>query len=197
MRSMKNTSLALALSLTLVGCQAAQYSPDRDALLSNPLYAETHAENMVDVMVNLEIYNDPILEDEEVQTIVDNTKETWLKVTKAARAAQAEGIKGTLIPMKEYVEGEVLYYKNALHFSTYFSSSPGPSLHVFLSKAVDPRDVLFPDESALDLGEMTAPYGAQSYPVPEVEDTQAYRSVVLWDTELNRLYGFAQISKSF
>ena len=194
---MKKQSMSLVLALALSGCATTQYSPDREALLSNPLYAEILAENMVDTMVNLEIYNDPILEDEEKKQIADSTKEQWLAAAKVARALQREGAKGQFIPMKEYAEGEVLLLENNVHFSTFFNTVPGPSLHVFLSKAVDPRDVRFPDESALDLGEMTVPYGAQSYAVPETDALQEYRTVVLWDTELDRLYAFAQISQPF
>ncbi len=196
---MKYSTLALipTIALTLTGCATTQYTPDQEALLSNPLYAEIHAENMVDTLVELEIYADPVLEDEAIKRFADKTKEQWLKVAKAARAAQNEGQKGIFIPMKEYVEGEVLYTNNNLHFSTFFSSMPGPSLHVFLSKSVDPREGEFPDASALDLGEMTAPYGAQTFAVPEVENPLEYRTVTLWDTELNRLYGFAQIAVPF
>lgn len=191
------TPLTLALALALTGCATTQYTPDREALLSNPLYAEIHAENMVDTLVELEIFSDPILEDEAKSRLVDSVKEKWLDVAKAARAAQNEGQKGTLLSMKEYTEGEVLYHGDTVYFSTYFNTVPGPSLHVFLSKAVDPRDVEFPDASALDLGEMTVPYGAQSFPVPEVENPLEYRTVVLFDTELDRLYGFAQIAVPF
>ncbi|MCA9370572.1 MAG: DM13 domain-containing protein [Candidatus Peregrinibacteria bacterium] len=192
---MKNTSLLLPI--LLIGCSAQQFTPDQDALLSNPLYAETYAESMVDTMVNLEIYNDPILEDTTVKALADSTKETWLKVAKAARAAQGEGQRGTFVPMQQYVEGEVLYRENMVHFSTFFNTVPGPSLHVFLTTVVDPRDSAFPDTTALDIGVMTVPYGAQSFPVPEVENPFTYRTVALWDTELKRLYGFAQISKPF
>lgn len=192
---MKTTlPLTLTLAVVLSACNQTQYTPDKEALLNNPLYAEQYAEQLVDRMTNLEIYQDPSLEDASVRSIVDETKEKWLKVAAQSRKDQREGIKGTLIPMKEYVEGEVLYKDNILHLAPHFISAPGPSLHVFLSKAIDPRDVLFPDETAIDLGEITSPYGAQSVAVPEVDTPEEYRTVVLWDTDINRLYGFAQIN---
>ena len=191
---MKKSPLLIIAALTLSACNNTQFTPDQEALLRNPLYTEGYSESMVDTMVNLEIYNDPILEDETVKEYVDSTKETWLKVAKASRAKQREGAKGTFIPMKEYTEGEVLYVDNLVHLSPFFTSTPGPSLHIFLTKAVDPRDVLFPDESALDLGALTVVQGAQSFAVPDVENPAEYLSVVLWDTKLDRLYSFAQIT---
>ncbi len=190
---MKKFALIVATA-TLSACSQTQYVPDREALLNNPLYLEMYAESMVDAMVNLEIYEDPILEEDGKKNYVDDVKEEWLAKAKEARSLQRQGSKGTMIPMKEYVEGEVLYLNNQLHLSPYFVSTPGPSLHVFLSKAVDPRDVLFPDETAIDLGPLTVPMAAQTFAVPATEKPAEYTSVTLWDTELNRLYGFAQIT---
>lgn len=190
---MKKFALLLT-AVSLTACSQTQYAPDQEALLQNPLYLEMYAENMVDTMVNLEIYEDPILEEEGKKAYVDNVKEQWLAKAKEARALQRQGSKGTMVPMKEYVEGEVLYVNGQLHLSPYFFTTPGPSLHVFLSKAVDPRDVLFPDETAIDLGQLTVPMAAQTFAVPATDKPAEYLSVTLWDTELNRLYGFAQIA---
>jgi len=69
-------------------------------------------------------------------------------------------------------------------------------LHVYLTNAVDPRDVAFPDPSAKDIGLIASPYGAQSYALALTPDElKKYRTVVLLDRELNRIYGFAQLSK--
>lgn len=191
---MKNIPLTLSLAIALVGCSQTQYTPDQSALLNNPLYAEQYSEQMVDRMVNLEIFNDPILEDRAIKNYADDTKEQWLKVAKTARALQREGLKGTLIPMQEYVEGEVLYHNDTVHFAPHFIVAPGPSLHVFLTKVIDPRDDVFPDETAIDLGFMAVPYAAQSFAVPPVETPEEYRALVLYDVKLKRLYGFAQIN---
>tara|TARA_Y100000310_G_C20496620_1_gene721862 strand:+ start:395 stop:979 length:585 start_codon:yes stop_codon:yes gene_type:complete len=191
---MKTLPLTLALALTLTGCSHAVFTPDQDALLNNPLYLEQFSEQMVDRMTNLEILQDPLLEDEAKAAIVDATKVKWLKAAKESRKQQRNGIKGTIIPMKEYVEGEVLYYNNQLHLAPHFVTAPGPNLHVFLSMTIDPRDVQFPDETALDLGQIIVPYGAQSFAVPTVDEPKRYRSVVIWDSSLDRLYGFAQVN---
>ena len=93
--------------------------------------------------------------------------------------------------------GEVVYVPNMLHFGTKFESSPGVSLRVYLTTVVDPRDVVFPDDTALDLGTLKNAFSAQSYNVPEVENPKLYRTAVIWDTKLDRLYGFAQLDAIF
>ncbi len=184
----------IAAALLLAACSKTYFTPDSNALLSNPLYAEQYAEQMVDTMVDLEIYEDPILEDASIKKIVDETKGHWLAVAREARAAQRKGAKGGFIPMRAYAEGEVLFTEDALHVSPQFSATPGPSLHIFITTIVDPRDTEFPDETAIDLGEIASMQGAQSFPVPAMENWKIYRTVVLWDRDLKRLYAFAQIS---
>lgn len=192
--NVRNFSFALLL---LTGCNAAIFSPDEEALMRNPLYAEHYAEQLVDAMVNLEVYEDPVLEDEAKKKIVSDTKEKGLAVARQARTDQRDGIIGQFIPMKEYAEGEVLYKENFLHVAPSFVTTPGPDLHVWMTTVVDPRDVEFPDPTAIDIGSLKTAYGAQSYAVPKVEDPKAYRTVVLWDNALGRLWSFAQISPLF
>ena len=195
---MKRLTLLFAL-LPLSACTSSTvtYEPDLDSLLSNPLYAERYAENIVDTMVNFEIYQDPILEDDAKAKIIDQTKEKWLKVAKKARKAQRSGAKGGFVPLKKHAEGEVMYADNKLHIAPEFFAVPGPSIHVYITTAVDPRDVDFPDESGFDLGELKTMYGAQTYSVPEVENPRLYRTAVLYDTELEVLWGFAQMTPIF
>jgi len=193
--SMRKFLFIAVTPLLLVGCQKSVYQADREALLQNPLYLEMYAEQFVDTMVNLSIYQDPITQDEAKMKIVDKTKEYWLQKSAEARKMQREGSKGAFIPMSEYTEGETLFINNMIHMSPGFFVNPGPNLHVFLTQAVDPRDVEFPDVTAIDAGEILVPYGAQSFAIDEeIEEPRLYRTVVLWDTDLERLYGFAQIN---
>lgn len=191
---MKTRALLFAAPLLLLGCKAA-YQADAEALLENPLYMEIYAEQMVDTMVGFEIYEDPIVEDEDKKKIIDETKEYWFALAKKSRADQRKGSKGGLISMKQYTEGEVLYKDGFVHLGPTFVATPGPDLHIYLTTAIDPRDVQFPDESAIDLGVIAVPYGAQSFIIPKkLENPLAYRTVVIWDNKLDRLYGFAQLS---
>lgn len=195
---MKIRSIALIAPLLLVACNnGGTNAQSRESLLKNPLYLELYSEQLVDTMVNLEVYGDPLIEDEGKKKIADTTKKYWLEEAKKSRKAQRQSSKGNLITMKEYVTGEVILTKDgsAVHFGPSFITTPGPSLHAFISTVIDPRDVEFPDVSAVDLGEITVPYGAQSfYPEQKIADALQYRTVVIWDTALERLYGFAQIS---
>lgn len=192
---MKKTFIAASTLLMLTACQSRNTQEHAlSYLLENPLYAERYSEAMVDAMVELEIYNDPIIEDEAKKKIADKTKEKWLEVARDARAAQRMGSKGTFTPMEAYTAGEVLYKDNTIFLAPDFATVPGPSLHLILSTVVDPRDAEFPDATAIDIGEIRSNLGTSRYDVPEVEDPKLYRTLVLWDTKLEQLYGFAQIS---
>jgi hypothetical protein len=194
---MKIRSIALLAPLFLVACTNGSGGQTQETLLQNPLYLEKYSENLVDTMVNLEIYEDPLLEDPAKKKIADSTKEYWLKEAKKSRKQQRQSSKGMFIPMKEYAAGEVMLTRkgDSVYFGPSFETTPGPSVHAFISKTVDPRDVEFPDETAIDLGEVKIPYGAQSFMLTEkLAEPIKYRTVVLWDTKLGRLYSFAQIS---
>jgi hypothetical protein len=184
----------LALSILLTGCKTPDpvtYIP----LLDNPLYAERYSEELVNSMVNLEIYESEILEDETKSGYADKARNEWLAIAREARADQREGMQGNFITDDEFVQGEVLYHDDQLHFGTGFDSVPGgPSVHVYLTTSVDPRVIEFPEETSLDLGILFTAYGAQSYNVPPVEDPLQYRTAVLFDTKLERLIGFAQLN---
>lgn len=189
-------SLLLLAPLLLVACKTTTSDISYDALLKNPLFVEQYAEQLVETMVNLEIYEDPIVEDVAKKKVIDATKEYWLQQAVQARKDQRNGMKGNFIQITEYTEGEVLFTGDAVHFGPTFSVSPGPELRVILTNAIDPRDVTFPDETAIDVGELTVPYGAQSFILKEkIEDITQYRTVVLWDKKLDRLYAFAQMSQ--
>ena len=182
------------LLLALTACGTAVFSPDEEALLRNPLYAEQYSEALVDALVNLEIYENPLLEDEAKKKIADETKEEWLKVAKKARADQRDGSIGQFIPMEQFAEGEAIYVHDLVHMSPQFFMTPGPEVRLYLSKVIDPRDAEFPDPTALDLGTIKSAYGAQSYAVPTVDNPKEYRTLVLWDAALGMLVSFAQLN---
>lgn len=182
-------------ALLLAGCTDSGSKISLEQHLTNPLYAERYSEVLVDRMVELKIQNDPILEDEQKAKVVEETRKKWLEVGRDARKKQHEGFSGFLITINEDTKGEVMYMGNTLYTDTTFEVSPGPDLHFYITTVVDPRDVEFPDDSAIDIGKLRSAYGAHTYDVPAVEDPQLYRTVVVWDNKLERLFGFAQISK--
>jgi hypothetical protein len=194
---MNKTFSSLTLSILLLsGCSGAPgENMSLEQHLKNPLYAERYAEEMVDRMVEYKIQDDPILEDEQKADVIEKTRKEWLEVGRDARKIQNEGFRGFLISINESVKGELLYLNNILYTDTLFAVSPGPNLHFYISTVVDPRDAEFPDETAIDIGKLDSAYGAQTYTVTPVEDPQLYRTVVVWDQDLERLYGFAQMAK--
>lgn len=192
--------LALSLSffaILLAGCSQDPLPRSDTSLeeqLRNPLYAEQYYDELVERLVTLEIQKNPLLEDEEKKERVEKARSKALANANEANNLQDKGTKGNFLSMEEFAKGEVLYLENWLYFSPEFETVPGISLSVFMTIVVDPRDVNFPDVSAIDLGPLSDPYGAQALPVPPVDIPLAYRTVVLWDTVLERLYGFAQLS---
>jgi len=191
----KALSSSILSALVLAGCTASDGEISLEQNLQNPLYAERYAEVLVDRIVELKIQNDPILEDDTKAALIEEVRKEWLEVGRDARKKQREGFSGFLISINETTRGELLYVDNTLYTDTLFEVSPGPDLHLYISTIVDPRDVEFPDDTAIDLGQLRSAYGAQKYSVPVVDDPQLYRTVVVWDNKLERLFGFAQIGK--
>jgi len=188
---MRHTTLACASlsALLLAACTSSGTLTLKDHL-KNPLFAERYAEAMVDRLVEMEITKDPSLETPSVQERLDSERQLWLQIARDARHME-----GNLIPMGEFAKGDVLYVPGSLYFGTLFEVDPLPSLHIYLTTVVDPRDVTFPDDTAMDLGTLQSAYGPQRYAVPKVDNPLLYRTVVLWDTVFNRLHSFAQLSK--
>ena len=188
-------SLPLLAALSLAACSGAAGTVTLEQNLQNPLYAEQYYDVLLDRMVELDIQDDPLMQDASKAALVEDTRLDALKKAKEATQRQREGATGQFIGAGEEVRGEALYANNMLYFGPTFETYPGPELHAFLSTVVDPRDVEFPDGSSLDLGRVESAFGAQSMAVPEVENPLLYRTVALWDTKLERLYGFAQLAQ--
>jgi|GEM_PF-853291 len=75
-----------------------------------------------------------------------------------------------------------------------FMVTNGPDLKVILSENEMPRtstETMLP--SHLDLGDLKSPTGAQNYPIPEGENIDKYRSVVIYSMSLNMVYSSAPL----
>ncbi len=192
----------LALPLLLSGCGNSIGIPERDTslndLLRNPLYAEHYYDDLTEHMVNLSLHQDPILLVPSIQKTVDRTRSRSLQHATLAKKAQDQGSRGSFLSDRSLVSGEALFLHNILYFGPTFNATPGPSLSVYLTTTIDPRDAAFPDPTAVRVGGVHNHYGAQSYAVaaeklPTGTGT-TLRTVVLFDDELELLYGFAQLS---
>ena len=187
-------STAGLVLLTLVACGVRATGGSANEMLNNPLYAEWYYKDLVEDMMNMEIQNDPITQDEKKKAVIDATRQDALELAKEATKRRQTGVSGHFTPGQENVQGQALLLSGILYLGPDFDAVPGPSLHLYLTTAVDPRDLKFPDPTALDLGVLHGPYGAQAYLLPRAQQDLLYRSVVLWDTKLDRLYGFAQLA---
>ncbi|MBI3331995.1 hypothetical protein HYZ99_03480 [Candidatus Peregrinibacteria bacterium] len=166
-----------------------------EQLLENPLYAEQYYDLLLERMVELEIQKDPILEEGSKKSLVEDVRRDALAKAREATAKQREGFMGVFVPAKEQAHGEALYVDDTLYLGPSFDSPPGPDLRVYLSTLVDPRDGEFPDEQSLDLGRLESPFGTQRFSVKPTDSPELYRTAVLYDADLDRMYSFAQLSQ--
>jgi len=197
---MKTSPLLSALPLALFLIAGCSQNAAQEDLLRNPLYSRFYYQDLANHMADYSIQNDPILKDAEKKGIIESTRSRAVEHIANANALINAGKKGGFMSDTEYAAGTALLSGGTVYFSQDFNTLPGPSVRVYASTLLDPRgesgSVLpFPDESAVDLGPLKSPYMAQSYVIPaEAKDT-AFRSIVLWDTRLERLFGFAQFQQ--
>jgi hypothetical protein len=193
----------LISSIALSACGNSVGMPTRDEALQdhlrNPLYAEYYYDDLTEQMVNLVLQEDPILQDSDVRAVVDRTRTRSLEHASLATKAQIKGARGKFIGDRGLAFGEALLLDDVLYIGPTFDSAPGPKLSMYLTTVLDPRDVTFPDDTAVRLGAVKNQYGAHAYDVPTQPETTGtgarLRTAVLWDDELGVLYGFAQLAR--
>lgn len=188
--------LALSVPLFLAACAGATQEAATPSLhdnLRNPLYADRYWSEMVDRLTMLQIQSGAVLRDPKKAQTAETVKQDALKRSQEISAEIRKGLSADFVSIDEQVEGRVLLLDGTLYFGSNFVSYPGPALRVYLSDALDPRSRAFPGPSDVDLGILENPYGTQSYALPEAKKDGEYRTVVLWDRRLGRLYAFAQL----
>lgn len=188
--------ICATLVLTACGNQAALPTKDQSLQerLRNPLYAESYYDVLTEQMVNFAL-DTTFVEETGSQSTIDRTRTRSLEHSGLAVEAQQKGKSGKFISDRGLTFGEALLLEDVLYFGTDFETSPGPALQVYLSNVIDPRDVEFPDDSSVALGPLKDVFGAQSLSVPErpATHTGSLRTVVLWDADLEFIYGFVQL----
>lgn len=188
--------LTLSVALLLSACGAPQESTSIKRENENPLVASRYGDELADAMANYIIAGDPVTKDSRTKSLLEKEINRGKDIADAARARQRQGLMGVILQMKQEAFGVVLVLDNTLYVSSDFVATPGPSVHVYLTEVVDPRDTVFPDPSAIDLGEVQSVYGAQQYALPKREHPERLRTFVLYDTTLKEIYAFAQLEKS-
>ena len=196
---MKISHFLFISGLLLTACSPTLSGPLSYPLqerLRNPLVAEHYWSGLAEHMADLVRFEEPITKDPVKMAAIDSARLRALDLVAKARALKAEGISGMFLQptLHETALGEVLLRGSTLSFSANFLADPNPSVHVYLTTIVDPRDGAFPDATSLDLGLLQTTFGAQEYAVPEGENNSAFRTTVLYDTTLGRLISFAQMS---
>lgn len=193
--------LSIASVLAVAGCNAAPSSGTVGMplleRLRNPLIAERYWSEMAEHMADYSRRNDPVLKDGVKASIIESERTRALERLETARTLQREGVMGQFITPSQHEDarGFALLVRDRLYFDSTFITFPSPGMRVYLTEAVDPRDVNFPDTSALDLGPLQSAYGDQTYGIPEEHVETAFRTVVLYDRELNLIIGMAQLAK--
>ncbi len=194
----KFSPLLFVASIALSACGAPTSSMTHDESMRNPLYAEYYWNDLVDTLTNIEIdatrkENAEFLKEKGNLDRLHSLKEDALAAAKKERAKRDDGASGPFARDTEETQGFIMLLDNVLYTNPSFNTPPGPSLHIYLSPVVDPRDAVFPDPDATDLGLLQQPYGAQTM-VLSKEPAKKPHVVVLYDTVLKRIYGFAQLS---
>ncbi len=186
--------------IILTGCTTASTTPLSLPLqerLRNPLLAERYWSGMAEHLADFVRTKDPIIKDSAKAAIIDSERLRALDRVAQARALIDEGMSGKFqtFTLNEDAFGEALLRDNILYFSAAFEIKPNPSVMVFLSSIVDPRDTGFPDATAVSLGQLQTAFGPQSYEIAEGRLSADARTVVLYDTRLERVIGFAQLAR--
>lgn len=88
-------------------------------------------------------------------------------------------------------EGGHRYLELSAAFST---SNMGPDLHVLLDSADQPPMSYTNLGSAINLGKLHSPSGAQRYPIPDSIDLASFPTVVVWCRMANATFGYAPLS---
>lgn len=192
---MKNFRLsALAALLFLAACSGSTGSASLDQKLQNPLYAQRYYEDLVTHMVSLQVHNDPILKNDHAKTVIDQTRIHGVQLAQDAAKKKDDGKRGAWQSDGGEVEGTTLLINDTLYIGPDFLMQPGPSVHLFITNMNDPRQGTFPDTTAIDLGVIQDPYGAQTFTLPKRDATAPeLRTLVLYDTQLQKILGFAQL----
>ena len=193
-------SYLLLLTLGLAACASSPSGPLSLPLqerLRNPLVAERYWSDMAEHMADFTRNNDPIMKDPVKAAVIEDERLRALERVDYARSLKKEGISGIFqaIYPSENAMGEALLRGTTLSFSSTFEILPGPAIRVYLTTAGDPRDVRFPDASALDLGLLQNAFGSQEYAIAQDKLNPSFLIVVLYDKNLNRVVAFAQLEK--
>ncbi len=191
-------SVCLALAACSSSPAAAPKTPTLEENLANPLFADQYWTERTERMVTLHLQQSPILKDAKKAAIVERVRSESVERQKESSTIKNRNPYGAFVSVGEQTQGDALLVDGMLYLGPLFGTYPGVDLHLYLSETVDPRDVAFPDASAVDLGKLQSPYGPQAYGIDRAPETLAkMRTLVIWDAALGRLIAFAQLQTAY
>ncbi len=193
---MKRALLFSLSTLLLAGCGKPLQNVDIQKYYgSNPLVEEQRATELTQVMVNMIVNEKAALLEDDLFDEVDRMRLDSGKKTEVATKDRKNGLLGQWNPHKQRALGFTLVRpkEGVIFTGTTFESDPGVELHIFATKTVDPRTVEFPDTDSKDLGLLLFPYGAQTLTFDPALWNEDFRTLVLYDVKLKRVYGFLQL----
>jgi hypothetical protein len=190
---MKKPLLFILLLPLLSSCSGAQAQPQTirwEQQMKNPLYAERYWDEMTERMADIQMTDKKAKN----PSVIDEVRRTALAQAQQQTQLKHKGKLGQFVTVTEDTQGWLLLLDRLLYFSPDFVTYPGPSLRIYLSPSIDPRGATFPDKGSVELGRLESPYGAQQYLLPAVlKDLKPFRTVVLYDARIERIYAFAQL----
>jgi hypothetical protein len=176
--------LPLAPLFLLTACSSSA-AITLESHLQNPLFAEQYYDAQVENMVNMIIASGSMLQDPTIKEAVNATRLEGLRLAKEATNTQATGAEGVIMSDTQSAIGEVLLLDGNLYLGPDFRVVPGINLHVYLSKVVDPREGVFPDETARNT------FGDAIYTGADLEDAYTF---ILYDKGTKQVVGFSQLT---
>ncbi len=199
---MRNRLSAAGLALILAACSSAPAALPKTATLEenlrNPLFADQYWTELTERMVTLALRKDPVLKNAAKAKIADRVRSDSVERQKESSLIKGRNPYGPFVSVGEQTQGDALLVESTLFLGPLFGTYPGADLRLYLSETVDPRDVTFPDASAIELGKLQSPYGPQVYDIDRDPKALAkMRTLVIWDAALGRLIAFAQLQTAY
>jgi hypothetical protein len=126
-----------------------------------------------------------------VSNVTSNTTVAQSSSTAIASGAFVAGEAPTTGTARIVSEGGHRYLELDAAFST---SNMGPDLHVLLDSATQPPKSYDNLGSAVNLGKLHTPSGAQRYPIPDTIDLASFHTAVIWCRMANATFGYAPLN---
>lgn len=191
---MKNSLFASVVTAILLFSGCSKIPPETQALLENPLYAESYYADLTEQYVQMLMGEKADLEEKGQLEFIESERDAAVQNSKDASAKRKQGLWGVFVPLSDNPIGRVAVLGSTLYLGPEFLMEPSVEPHIYVSEVIDPRDSEeFPDPTSIDVGPVLSPYGTQQHVIPWETPNPKIKSVILYDKKLKRQIGFAQL----